>query len=320
MAVGRTKRPRSPSADEVAARFDVGISAAQIADEFSCTTRTVRNVAHRAGVALPLERRTRRRSALLDDPVWLANAVLEEGKSPTDLVAELGGEHSEVIEALQRAGVEVPRRVRFPQLYEVGWLQAAFDLGGSLHSVAREVGCSRSAVRAAVCDLGVTRRPLPRRYPQLGEVDWLRDRYVRRRQSISRIAGELGCRPATVTRALRAAGIATRGPVRRRPPPADRLKADWAIFGQVNAVARLNDVNRGLAEVWLAEVGVFGPTRTSIAAPEFRRLVADGASISELGRHFGVDRYRVRVELMRHGLKIRRRRARVRRPGMSAVR
>jgi hypothetical protein len=58
-----------------------------------------------------------------------------------------------------------------------------------------------------------------RRYPQLGDPTWLRQRHVDQGVSAAGIAAELGCNSTTVRNALRAAGI----PIRRSStaiPPA----------------------------------------------------------------------------------------------------
>jgi AraC-like DNA-binding protein len=49
------------------------------------------------------------------------------------------------------------------------------------------------------------------RYPQLGDNDWLRQRYVADRTSVRDIAAEVGCTERTMRRVLAAAGLARRG-------------------------------------------------------------------------------------------------------------
>src|SRR3954468_1948315 len=78
-----------------------------------------------------------------------------------------------------------------------------------------------------VLDWGVRLRA-PRIYPQLGDENWLRLRYVEQRISVRDIANELGCDRSTVIAALAAAGIPrpaqTRGGRRRFTQLGDH---DW---------------------------------------------------------------------------------------------
>src|SRR4051812_24125233 len=55
-----------------------------------------------------------------------------------------------------------------------------------------------------------------RRYPQLGDVEWLRRRYVEDGASLDDMAGEIGCQKSTLRQALAAAGVLTRPRGRRR--------------------------------------------------------------------------------------------------------
>jgi DNA-binding CsgD family transcriptional regulator len=84
--------------------------------------------------------------------------------------------------------------------------------GRSLSSIAAEVGCSRSAVRAAAIRLRITdRRPYKLvRFWQLHDVTWLRRRYVDDAWTSGQIAAEVGCSPGSVLRALHRAGVALR--------------------------------------------------------------------------------------------------------------
>jgi DNA-binding transcriptional ArsR family regulator len=55
-----------------------------------------------------------------------------------------------------------------------------------------------------------------RRYPQLGDAEWLRRRYLDDEASLDDIAAELGCQKSTLRQALAAAAVPTRPPGRRR--------------------------------------------------------------------------------------------------------
>jgi hypothetical protein len=55
-----------------------------------------------------------------------------------------------------------------------------------------------------------------RRYPRLGDGEWLRRRYLDDEASLDDIATELGCQKSNFRQALVAAGVPTRRPGRRR--------------------------------------------------------------------------------------------------------
>jgi predicted transcriptional regulator len=220
------------TAEVLAALFEEGWSAAEVADVYGCTARTVRNVAHRHGVVLPRTQRAVRRAELLGDSAWL-RAALAAGRSPTELARELGGAAFEVTAALSAAGLSyvAPRHQRFAQLHEPGWLQARVDAGATVAAIAAEAGCGRSTVQRAARAMRVVRPRWPK-YPQLADGRWLRARYVTARRSIASIAAELGADERTIARALRRAGIHARRPGGSHRPAGRGRNA--AAGGRVN--------------------------------------------------------------------------------------
>lgn len=399
---------RVPTITAVAGALDDGASVREIAARWGCTARSVRNVAHRAGLVLPQARRRAVRQAPLGDPMWLTHQI-DAGRSATSMADELGCSATEVRAAVAAAGrrLRVHRTpVRHHQLHEPGWLAAQLKAGRPLKAIATEVGCAVATVQKAVHRKGIVerRRRSERRFPELhdeawlrrryvdeartsteiaamvgcsphsvlraldkhqvpkrGAVDrrvdelhdegWLRRRYVDERQGPKAIAEELGCHRGTVIKALHRSRIARHRPRypqlrdrawlrrryvdegatmaaiaaevgcspgrvrdvmrqvgitsprrRRARPPARRLRADWRLCATVSGVARLNEVGPGVAEVWLAEVGIFSPRARQLPAGELQALVAEGTTLQAIARHFGVDVPRVRVELLRHGV------------------
>jgi hypothetical protein len=89
-------------------------------------------------------------------------------------------------------------------------------------------------------------------YEQLGDPSWLRRRYIEDGASVRMIAGEVGCNPATVCRAVAAAGLSRDSDgVRRRYP---RLKdVEWLRERYVVQGARIVDI---AAEVGCGELAV----------------------------------------------------------------
>jgi hypothetical protein len=202
-----------PTIDEVSAALDAGHSVADIAWSAGCSARSVRNVAHRGGLALPRARQRAHRADRLADSAWLREQLGQPGASITAVASLLGTEIANVRQALAAAGVAAERKrpPRYPQLYEPGWLADRFAHGASLRLVAGELGCSLTAVRRAAALLDPPRRAFGQvSFPQLRDTTWLHRRYVEQGQSSTEIAAELGCGSTSVLRALHAANIAVR--------------------------------------------------------------------------------------------------------------
>ena len=53
-------------------------------------------------------------------------------------------------------------------------------------------------------------------------------------------------------------------------PDSKRLRNDWRLFKEVRAIARLHGVSTGLAEVMLAEIGIFAHDTPAILPVELR--------------------------------------------------
>ena len=211
-----------PALEEVAAALDAGDRVVDIARRAGCSPRSIRNVAHRGGLALPQARLRAVRDARLTDAAWLRDCVEQRGASPSGVARELAVGILEVHTALTAAGVAWTGRrpPTYPQLYVKGWLAEQFAAGGSVRSIAETVGCSASAVRHAADKLGISRRRFAApTFPQLHDPEWLRERYVVQGQTSQQIAALIGCTENSVLRALHAAAIPTRPgrPPRRFP-------------------------------------------------------------------------------------------------------
>lgn len=198
---------RVPAAEDVESAIADGWSVADIAFEWGCSPRSVRYVAAAAGITLPRARLRAQRRAVLEDPDWLRQQLAV--RTVSALAAESAVTAKEVRAIAARHRVEVPvraRRVRWAQLHEPGWLAGQFGAGRSLSDIASEVGCTKSAVRRAAGDLP-RRHQAERRYPQLYDQSWLRDRYDRDGATTRVIAREIGCSETSVHRALQRAGL-----------------------------------------------------------------------------------------------------------------
>ena len=200
-------------AAELAARR----SQAAIAAEVGASTTAVRRAIRVLGIT---DRRHHGdvRYPVLHDVAWLRRRYVDDGATSTDLAAEIGCRPPAVLRALKRAGIErrpgrPPRR--YPQLHDRDWLARRYLTDAQPARVlAAEIGCAPSSVRRALRRHQISVRGRPRR-PQLRDVTWLRRRYVDEVASISELAGEVGCTPSAIRKALAAARIGLHPPTRR---------------------------------------------------------------------------------------------------------
>lgn len=155
-----------------------------------------------------------KRPPLLDDVGWLTAAYATDGRSTSDLAAELGCSPAAVTTALRRHGIEVRGRGqarRFDKLEDVEWLRARYvDDEASSADIATELGCHPNSVLDALARHGIDRRTTYVGSADLDDVAWLTDRYIDRHWSTTRIADEVGCSAVTVALALRRHGIPAR--------------------------------------------------------------------------------------------------------------
>jgi transposase-like protein len=254
------------------------------------------------------------KSAGRTPPIEVVREAFEVGRSVRQIADEWAVTVQTVRNVARRGRLTLPRTPRsytlrtprpskYPTLYQPDWLAARLAAGRSLASIADEAGCSVSAVQTAIKRLAITdrRHHGEIRYPRLHDRRRLRQQYVGHQKSAAAIARELGASEVAVVRALKVARIKLRGrlgkilPNRRAPP------GGLAPVRNVRAVARLNGVGEALAEVWLAEVGIFARATPAIAPEVLRSEVESGRSLRQIAARLGVDQRVVRIELRRLG-------------------
>jgi len=130
--------------DEVWLRERVAAYASnvEIAAEAGVTTRAVRYALRRYGIKHPL------RQDLAD----VAVAEYQAGTPLDQIAAKVHRSRTWIYQAADAAGAQRPphhRRVsrQYPQLNDAAWMAARFDAGGSVKSIAHELGADRHAVR-----------------------------------------------------------------------------------------------------------------------------------------------------------------------------
>lgn len=206
-------KPRRPGSKEavqldlvaLAACFDAGLSVAYVAAYVGCTPRTIRNLAHDAGIPLP---RRPRLADRLNDHDWLRRELVTEARPLGEIAHALNTTVRAVVAAATRAGLPLPA-LRHPELADADWLRTRFQAGATVRAIAAEVGCSTRTVRDAADRLGVPRRRGrgPIRYPQLHDRDWLHQVVHHERLGVTAIARRVGSSVTAVERALQRTGI-----------------------------------------------------------------------------------------------------------------
>ena len=99
-------------------------------------------------------------------------------------------------------------------------------------------------------------------------------------------------------RAINKFGMARRAR-RRPPPPTARLLADWRLFPKVTVFARLHEVSPALAEIWLAEAGIFVRPKPAIPPAVLREELAAGRPLREIAKRYSLDQRVIKVEIQR---------------------
>jgi transposase-like protein len=203
----------SIDSDAVERRLKAGDTVEAIAADLGVTARTVRNHLNADGRPLQLQRRRKELQTLLLDPVWLHEQVVTNSRTVSIIARELRVPTEEVRSALESFGIDHPRRrdeqpPRQPELRRDA-LQASFDSGETVSSIARRAGVDRSGVRRAMRRQSVVNRHA-NDHTRPGVLDnptWLHNRYIVEKATIVGLAAELGVAELTVRSALVRLGI-----------------------------------------------------------------------------------------------------------------
>lgn len=100
---------------------------------------------------------------------------------------------------------------RIPQLWDESWLRREYvSKRRSTAAIAMRLGCSPSAVTAALRRYGIKARGARLTTRKLHDRAWLHDAYIGERRSLADMAALLGCSAPTVATALRRQGIPVR--------------------------------------------------------------------------------------------------------------
>jgi biotin operon repressor len=199
-----------------------------------------------------------------------------------------------------------------PPLADRDRLEHLYIEHGSVRGVARELGCSRNAVRAALERHGIELLPAHRaRPPQLDDRQWLHHAYHRQHRSARSIAEELGCSAGMVLAALHRLDIVTR-PKRPRPSPllADRRflwKRYWAERKSIVAIANELACSPGAVRAALFRHGIEvraagAPRIDQLYDREWLAAAAARSTPAEMATTLGCSEVTVRWALWRSGI------------------
>lgn len=180
-----------------------GLSASEISRRVGCTDGAVSAALVRHGITP----RARREYPELADRDLLRRWYETEGRSFSDIAAEVGCAPQSVSAALARHGVPTrsTRAARPAGLDDRDLLAGLRADGLTIEQIAEQVGASTSATRSAMGRLGLTgtRRS---RYPQLDDVAALK-RMAAAGMAASEIAGQIGCTSRAVRDAFARHGL-----------------------------------------------------------------------------------------------------------------
>jgi transposase-like protein len=155
----------TPPPAVVRACFDAGMSTDDVAREWGCTSRTVRNVAYRHGIALPVRHQRRPAAAarvpkypVLYEPGWLVSR-LAKGGTLGAVAAEAGCSITAVRTAARKQAIADRRghgEVRYPELHSRRWVRTQYVTHGrAVAEIAAELGASPTSVYRAISAFGL---------------------------------------------------------------------------------------------------------------------------------------------------------------------
>ena len=132
----------------------------------------------------------------LRDKEWLYHKYWGEELSASEIGKEVGCSHSLVLGWMKKLGIparslsEAQRlrgSIQYSEVLDRDWLYKKYwEEGLTTYEIADELDCSRSLVWRCMNELNIPRRPATQRtgkhskYPQLYNVDWLKEQYVKK--------------------------------------------------------------------------------------------------------------------------------------------
>ena len=138
--------PMNEDASRMSELIAAGLTTPQIADRIGRHVWTVRFALRRRGLENPNDRRHPRFDTLLADAEFLRHAHDVRGLTVVEIAGEVHRHPAVVIAKLRSVGIRTRQPYIYSQLQDAAWLQSQFDAGGSLRTIAAQVGCSTSAV------------------------------------------------------------------------------------------------------------------------------------------------------------------------------
>lgn len=130
-----------------------GLTRAEIATLLGCSREAVTTARRRHGLREPLGAVY----AKLDDRAWLEKRYHDDGWSQQRIADSVGCSRTAVTQAMKRLGIPArpPQQPRYRQLQDGEWLRSRLEAGLSQAQIAREVGCDRTTVAAALRRYGL---------------------------------------------------------------------------------------------------------------------------------------------------------------------
>lgn len=169
-------------------------------------------------------------SVIYEDAEWLKRQYLELEKSIPEMANEAGVSISTISRKLKKKGIETRTSGPEPadnRVDDPEWLHEQYIVKGkSMEQMANESESAYKTIHKKIHKCGIKTRPAGGSklvYEQLGDYDWLYEQYVRRNESITDMAEDIGCTAVPVWRALQRHGIDTR----EKPMPEGEDHPSW---------------------------------------------------------------------------------------------
>lgn len=170
----------------------------------------------------------------LHDKEWFYNKYWIEEKKLREIAEDLGCTREQVSNQRKKLGIPprshsdaqkgVVRTGKWASVYNAEWLKEQYmHQRLSIAKIAEQVGCSFETIRRALIKANIPRRTdteknigRNRRYPELHNEEWLREKYIGENLSQGQIERLLGCSGGNVGIALRSFGIPIRKEYNKR--------------------------------------------------------------------------------------------------------
>jgi predicted transcriptional regulator len=146
----------------------------------------------------------------LSDKAWLEQKFIQEKMSATGIGKLLNCSQTTVLNSLKKYDIDT-QRPENPLLYDKEWLEEQYiTKQRTYEDIGNEIGVTKYGVYHAMQRFDIKARNHTSAYSQLNDKEWLQQKYVDEKMSITDIANLVGCKPGAIHSSLTHMGIKTR--------------------------------------------------------------------------------------------------------------